>query len=105
MSDQAAYDKAMSEPLNGVDRLRLWLTDPDTFSSIDLTDAEDVLERYDAQAAEIATLRKALEPFTKLELWSDTYPDAKADNRSRRYTILPSEIRNARAAYEGKADG
>jgi hypothetical protein len=41
-----------NEPLNGngIDRLRLWLSDPDTFPPIDLDDAEEILSALEDQS-------------------------------------------------------
>lgn len=41
----------MSKPLSAVDRLRLWLVDPDTFDPITPEDAEAILAIIDGEAA------------------------------------------------------
>lgn len=42
-----ALKAELDKPLNGIDRLRMWVADPETFSPIDLDDAEEILERID----------------------------------------------------------
>lgn len=67
---EEAFIDEMNKPLNGVDRLRMWHTDPDTFDPIDLDDAEEILSVIDdgtdkANAWDAAT---SIPPKTQQEL-------------------------------------
>lgn len=47
------YQEEMSQPLNAVDRLRLWVSDPDTFDQPDFDDAEELIEYIDQLEAKL----------------------------------------------------
>ena len=47
--------------------------------------------------AKLAKARETLEPFAKLELWTDTYPDGPINATSREKIIEPLWIQNARS--------
>lgn len=54
------FTQAMSQPLDAVDRLRLFHTDPATFSPIDLDDAAAILQKIDALMIEVDKIEAML---------------------------------------------
>jgi hypothetical protein len=42
-----ALKAELDKPLNGIDRLRMWLADPETFDPISPEDAEEILAKID----------------------------------------------------------
>lgn len=67
-----------------------------------------IIDAWDAREREIERLRAALEPFAKISLWRDQYPDAKNDELTTRQLkgyIRIADVRAARKAiaYEQNA--